>query len=189
MPLVLAAALLSAAFAKEMILTTLEGTDLILKDDSTWVYKSGKPIDDEADFTVPVDAGRYVLISADGTWGFVKTPIKKEREIIPTDTVIGKGRATHIDVATATALAQKEALAQAVTKTKIALKNAAIDVKKVEECVKRVEKEVDKNEVFTKGKGWDVSIVMTLDRGSILAVAECSMKEPARPADTTVKKK
>lgn len=174
------------AYAKEMVLTTLEGTDLLLKDDSTWVYKSGKKINVEGDFTVPIDGGRYVLIAADGTWGFVNKEIKKEKELIPTDTVIGKGRAVNIDVAVATALAQKEALSNAVAKTKYALRNVKPDDKKLPDCVKRVEKDVDKKEVFNKGTGWDVTVVITLDRGSILAVADCSMKDAGKPGDSTL---
>lgn len=167
-----------------MVLTTLEGTDLLLKDDSTWVYKSGNQIDITEDFTVPVDGGKFVLIAADGTWGFVKKEIKKEKELIPTDTVIGKGHAVHIDVAVATNLAQKEATSKVVTKMTYALRNVKIDPKKLSDCVKRVEKDVDKKETFIKGTGWDVAIVITLDRGSILAVAECSMKDAAVPATT-----
>jgi len=175
--------------AKDMVLTTLEGTDLILKDDSTWVYKSGKPIDVKEDFTVPVDGGKFVLIAADGTWGFVKHEVKKEKELIPADTVIAKGHAVHIDLATATARAQKDALSQAVTKMTYALRNVKIDPKKLADCVKRVEKDVDKKENFNKATGWDVTVVLTLDRGSILAVADCSMKDAlkdaSKPEDTS----
>jgi len=186
---VLSISLVSAILAKDMVLTTLEGSDLLLKDDSTWTYKGGVPLTEEEDFTVPVDGGKYVLIAADGTWGFVRQPIKKEKEVIPADTVIGKGHAVHIDVAVATALAQKEALTQAVTKMKYALRNVKIDPKKLSECVKRVEKDVDKKETFKKGTGWDVTVVMTMDRGSILAVADCSMKDKPAPVDSASGKK
>jgi hypothetical protein len=169
--------------AKDMVLTTLEGTDLTLKDDSTWVYKSGTQIDVKEDFTVPVDGGKFVLIASDGTWGFVKKEIKKEKEIIPADSVIGKGHAVHIDVAVATARAQNEAISTVITKMKYALRNVKIDPKKLSDCVKRVEKDVDKKETFIKGTGWDVAIVIKLDRGSILAVADCSMKDAVAPAN------
>lgn len=183
--LAIVAAAFCVTFAKEMVLTTLEGTDLLLKDDSTWVYKSGKQIEDAEDFTVPVDGGKFVLIAADGTWGFVKKEIKKEKELIPADSVIGKGHAVHIDVAVATNRAQKEAIASVVTKMTYALRYVKIDPKKLSDCVKRVEKDVDKKETFIKGTGWDVAIVITLDRGSILAVADCSMKDSEKPADST----
>jgi hypothetical protein len=175
---------ITATLAKEMVLTTLDGTDLLLKDDSTWVYKSGKPINVESDFTVPVDGGKFILIAADGTWGFVKKEIKKEKELIPTDTVKGKGHAVHIDVAVAGALAQKEALSTVVARMKYALRNVKIDDKKLVDCVKRVEKDVDKKEDFKKGVGWDVTVVITCDRGSILAVADCAMKDGSKPADS-----
>lgn len=171
-------------FGKDMVLTTPDGMDIILKDDSTWVFKNGQKGEVEGDFTVPVTGGKIVLIAADGTWGFVKEEIKKEREIIPTDSVIGKGHGVHGDVAVANAMAQKEALAQVVGKMRIALKNVKIDQSKFADCVRRVEKDVDKQEEFKKGTGWVVSIKMTLDRGSILAVAECAMKEEKKPADT-----
>jgi hypothetical protein len=173
------AATCCTVFAKDMVLTTLDGTDLLLKDDSTWVCKSGKQINVESDFTVPVDGGKFVLIAADGTWGFVKKEIKNEKELVSADLVIGKGHKVHIDVAVATALAQKEAVSNAVAKMKYALRNLEIDGKKLSDCVKRVEKDIDKKETFIKGTGWDVAIVISLDRGSILAVAECSMKDTA----------
>jgi hypothetical protein len=183
----IAVSLCSVVLAKEMVLTTLDGTDLLLKDDSTWVYKSGKKIDVKEDFTVPVDGGKFVLIAADGTWGFVKKEIKKTKELIPIDTVIGKGRSVNIDVAVATLMAQKEALAQVVVKTKNALRNIKTDDKRIADCVKRVEKDIDKKETFVKGTGWDVAVVITLDRGSLLAVADCAMKDQSGKSDSTAK--
>jgi hypothetical protein len=86
------------------------------------------------------------------------------------------------DVAVATAQAQKQALDQAVARMKIALKNMKIDPAKIADCIKRVEKQVDKNDNFKKDIGWEVSVSMKLDRGSIFAVAECAEKTAPAPA-------
>jgi hypothetical protein len=68
---------------------------------------------------------------------------------------------------------------------KIALGKLKIDAAKLPDCVKRVEKDVSKKEDFKQGSGWDVSVRIFLDRGSILAVAECAMKKDDDPADST----
>ena len=39
--------------------------------------------------------------------------------------------------------------------------------------MRRVEKDVDSEESFTKGKGWSVKTLIILDKGSILAVLDC----------------
>jgi hypothetical protein len=170
---------------KDMILTTADGKmDILLKEDSTWVIQRGGSGEIEEDFTVPVSGGKIVLISTDGTWGYVSKEIKKEREIIPADSVTARGHAVNSDVAVANALAEKEALSQAVARMKITLKNVKIDQKQLAGCVKRVEKDVDKKEEFKKGVGWEVTIRMKLDRGSILAVADCAMIPEKKAGDS-----
>jgi hypothetical protein len=162
---------------KDLILTTLDGVDVVLHADNTWEIQGGKNVDFEKDFTVPVPGGKIVLIVMDGTWSYVDKEIQDENDLIPTQSVSGAGHAVHMDYAVATAQAQKQALTQVGTRMRTALKNMKIDLKKIDDCIKRVEKDVDKKEEFKKGTGWDVSITMALDRGSILAVADCAMKE------------
>jgi hypothetical protein len=162
---------------KELILTTLDGVDVVLHADNTWEIQSGKNIQFEKDFTVPVSGGKIVLIAMDGTWSYVDKEIQDEDALIPTQTINGAGHAVHMDYATASNQAQKQALAQVGTKMRSALKKIKIDLKKIDDCIRRVEKDVDKKEEFKKGVGWDVAISMVLDRGSILAVADCAMKE------------
>lgn len=164
-----------APVKKDMILTTLDGVDLLLRADNTWEVQGGKNIDFEKDFTVPVSGGKIVLISMDGTWGYVKEEIQDEEVLVPATSISGKGHAVSKDVAVASAKAEKQALDQVNTRMKRALSKLKIDQKKMADCVRRVEKDVDKKDVFKKGVGWDVSIVINLDRGSILAVADCSM--------------
>jgi hypothetical protein len=176
----------SFLFAKDMILSTPDGLNIVLHDDSTWVFQNGQRNDLEKDFTVPVSNGKIVLISASGTWGFVNSEIKDERELVPSDSVTGKGHAANRDIAVATAQAQKQAFDQVVARMKIALKNMKIDQTKLSDCVRRVEKNIDKNDNFKKDIGWEVSVSMKLDRGSIFAVAECAEKK-AKPVDTTAK--
>jgi hypothetical protein len=177
----------------DLILTTLDGIDIVLHADNTWEVQSGKNVEFEKDFTVPVAGGKIVLISLDGTWSYVDKEMQDENDLIPTQSISGAGHAVHMDVAVANAQAQKQALTQVSTRMRTALKKVKIDLKKLDDCIRRVEKEVDKKEEFKKGVGWDVSISMVLDRGSILAVADCAMKEkkdstatpePASPAAT-----
>jgi hypothetical protein len=174
-------------FAKDMILTTLDGQKIILHEDNTWVFQSGKKTEIEKDFTVPVTGGKIVLIATDGTWGFVEKEIVNEEELVRADSIVGNGHSLNKDVTAANAEAQKLALAQAVSKMKVALSRLKIDQPKVADCVKRVEKDVSKKEDFKQGKGWDVSVRMFLDRGSILAVADCSMKKEDETPDSTKK--
>lgn len=180
----------SCCFAKDMILTTLDNQKILLREDNTWVFQDGKKREIEKDFTVPVSGGKVVLVSADGTWGYVEKEIPDERVLIPAESVTGKGHSLHSDVAVATAQAQKQALSEATSRMKNALKKMPVDQKKIPDCVKRVEKDIDKKEDFIKGKGWDVTIVIKLDRGSILAVADCASKDKAKEkSDSTASTK
>jgi hypothetical protein len=179
--------LCGAIFAKEMILTTLDGQKILLHDDNTWIFQSGKRADIESDFTVPVSGGKIVLIATDGTWGFVEKEIVNQEVLVKADSVVGNGHSLNKDVLAANAEAQKLALAQAVARIKLALGKLKIDPAKVSDCVKRVEKDVTKKEDFKQGKGWDVSVRIFLDRGSILAVADCAMKKEDESADSTGK--
>jgi hypothetical protein len=164
-------------FAKEMVLTTLEGEKLVLHDDNTWVLQNGKRAEFEKDFTVPVANGKVVLIATDGTWGYVEKEIKDEEKLIKVDSIIGNGHSVNRDVMAATAEAQKQALNQTMTKMKNALRQLDIVPSKLEDCVKRVEKDVQKKEDFKQGVGWDVSVKILLDKGSIFAVADCAKKD------------
>lgn len=161
---------------KDMILTTLEGQKIVLHADNTWVLQDGKRADYDKDFTVPVANGKVVLIATDGTWGYVEKEIKDEEKLIKVDSIVGNGHSVNRDVMAATAEAQKQALNQTMSKMRNALKQLDIVPAKLEDCVKRVEKEVNKKEEFKQGVGWDVSIRMALDRGSIFAVADCAKK-------------
>lgn len=160
---------------KDMVLTTPSGLKLVLKADNTWTFKDGKHEDFEKDFTVPVNNGKFVLIATDGTWGFVEKELIHQEELVTTDSIEGKGHSVNKDIIVATADAQKQAMTQVVSKMKNALRKLKIDQKLLADCVKRVEKDVDKKEDFKQGAGWDISVRMFLDRGSILAAADCAM--------------
>jgi hypothetical protein len=162
--------------AKDMVLTTLEGMKLVLHADNTWVFQDGKRVEVEKDFTVPVANGKIVLVATDGTWGYVEKEIKDEEKLIRVDSITGNGHSMNRDIVAATAEAQKQALNQTVSKMKNALRQLDIDPAKLADCVKRVEKDVDKKEDFKQNAGWDVSIKIVLDKGSIFAVADCAKK-------------
>jgi hypothetical protein len=177
----------SSLFAKDMVLTTLDGQKIVLHEDNTWTFQSGKRAEIEQDFTVPVNGGKIVLIATDGTWGFVEKEIVHQEEEVKADSVVGNGHSVNKDVMAANAEAQKLALAQATAKIKVALGKLKIDGTKLSDCIKRAEKDVTKKEDFKQGTGWDVSVRVFLDRGSILAVADCAMKKDDEAADSTKK--
>ena len=52
-----------------MELKTLDGTRILLYEDSTWQFKDPKHQEIEKDFTVPIGGGRIILISKDQRWG------------------------------------------------------------------------------------------------------------------------
>ncbi len=174
-------------FAKDMVLTTLDGQKIVLHEDNTWTFQSGKRAEIDQDFTVPVNGGKIVLIATDGTWGFVEKEIVHQEEQVRADSVVGNGHSINKDVMVANAEAQKQALAQATAKMKIALSKLKIDPAKFADCMKRAQKDVTKKEDFKQGTGWDVSIHMVLDRGTILAVGDCAMKKDDEAADSTKK--
>jgi hypothetical protein len=178
------------ANTKDMILTTLEGVKIVLHADNTWVLADGKRADFDKDFTVPVANGKIVLVATDGTWGYVEKEIKDEEKLIKVDSIIGNGHSVNRDVMAATAEAQKQAFNQTMTKMKNALRQLDIVPAKLEDCMKRVEKDIDKKENFKEGVGWDVTVKIVLDRGSIFAVADCARKTDADTvgAGTTKKK-
>ncbi len=174
-------------FAKDMILTTLDGQKILLHPDNTWVFESGKRAEIDKDFTVPVTGGKIILIATDGTWGFVKKEIVDQDVLVTADSIVGNGHAVNRDVTVADAEALKLALNQAVIRIRGALGRLPIVHSKLADCVKRVEKDVTKKENFKEGTGWDVTFRVFLDRGSILAVADCAMKKDESDADSTKK--
>jgi hypothetical protein len=177
----------SLLIAKEMILTTLDGIKIALKEDNTWVLQSGKAPSFERDFTVPVSGGKYVLIAMDGTWGFVEKELVYQEDQVRTDSIVGNGHSVNKDVMAANAEAQKQALGQVTTKMRNALAKLKIDQKLLSDCIKRAEKDVTKKEDFKQGVGWEVTIRIFVDRGSILAVADCAMKKEDEAPDSTKK--
>ncbi|MBD3392039.1 MAG: hypothetical protein GF418_08195 [Chitinivibrionales bacterium] len=171
----------SNAAEKKMVLITTEGDELQLFQNNTWMPVKGQEILYEKDFTVPLPDGRHVLINVDGTWGFVTEELLYAEDLLTTKKVVGKGRATHIDVNIATDKAKKKAFDNTVVKAKNALrKMKKIDYKQVPDCIKRVEKDIEVSEQFAKSSGWTVQVLITLDEGSLLAVVECAHDTTAK---------
>ena len=71
------------------------------------------------------------------------------------------------------------------TKVKIALKNIKIDAKKLPDCIKDAHKEVSKNEDFKKNTGWEVSVLVKIDKNGLMALSDCAKKS----TDTSATKK
>jgi hypothetical protein len=165
----------AAADEKQMILTTSGGEQLQLHEDNTWSAVKNQEVLFEKDFTVPLADGRFVLINVDGTWGFVTQELIYADDLLTTSKVIGQARVTNVDVTLATQAAKKQALDNSIIKTREAVRKIKkIDKEKLKECVLAVEKDVDTQEAFTTGKGWTVQVLVTLDKGSLLAVVDCA---------------
>ena len=107
-----------SVFAKDMVLTTLDGQKIVLHEDNTWTFESGKKGEIDRDFTVPVNGGKIVLIATDGTWGFAEKEIVNQEELVKTDSVVGNGHSINKDVTAANAEAQRQALAQVTARMK-----------------------------------------------------------------------
>jgi hypothetical protein len=173
---------------QSMELKTPDGTYILLNADSTWQFKDGKHGDIEKDFTVPIGGGRIILISSNQKWGFVDKEIVYESDILEADSVYAKGHSINMDLNTAQGAAQKQALAEATSKTKSALKKFKIDQAKLADCVKNGEKNVDKKEDFKKGTGWDVSIAILINKSGLLSIADCAKKSQETTATKKKKK-
>jgi hypothetical protein len=164
-------------------LKTPDGMMIVLNPDSTWQFKDGKPATVEHDFTVPVGGGRIILISQEGKWGFTDKEIINSSAHLLSDSIIAKGKCINMDLTTAANTAQKQALKEMNLKIRAAIKKFSLVPAKVETCINDVQKGVDKKENFVKGSGWDVSVVITIDKNGLLAITECAKKpEPAPKA-------
>jgi hypothetical protein len=164
----------AASIPKRMILTTLDGKDILLKEDNTWEPEGGREMIVDKDFTTPLPDGRFVLINADGTWGFVTKEVQYAEDMLLVDRVSAKGSGQSIDVNAATNAARKQAFDNAALKAREAMRNIKINSKKIRQCIDMVEKDVESEENFVKGRGWAVSVTVTLDKGSLLAVVDCA---------------
>jgi hypothetical protein len=162
-------------------LKTPDGMLIVLNPDSTWQFKDGKAATIESDFTVPVGGGRIIKISQDGKWGFTDKEIINSTVHLISDSIVAKGHNINMDLNTATAAAQKQALKEMNIKIKAAIKNFKINPAKLEECIKNIEKGVDKKEDFKKGSGWDVAITIIVNKNGLMGVTECAKKEEPQP--------
>ena len=165
-----------STFAVDM---TLEhgGENVILHDNNTWDFENKNAEDLEEDFDVTLNDNRIIRISADGSWRFVEKSELQAKEVLPVNHVSGKGTGQHIDLNEASAMALKSALTKATNKLKASIKNKKLNFNKLYDCVRRVEKDVDSEESFTKGKGWGVTTQIILDKESILAVLDCESEK------------
>ncbi len=155
-----------------------EGREYVLLEDNTWDFGNRDDPDLEDNLFITLGDGRIVLIALDYSWRFVdKKELIKSNDNITVKFITAQGKAQNIDVGRATAAAKKKALANATKKLKASIKNKKLNYNKLMDCIRRVEKEEDSSESFTKGKGWSVTVKMTLDKGSIRAVLDCEGKK------------
>jgi len=162
-----------------------EGIEYVLRENNSWDFVDQNSPDVVDPIFITLHDNRIILISPDYSWRFVdKAELKKSNDNISVKMVTGKGKASHLVLSEATAMAKKKALTNATSKLKSSIKHRKLNYNKLLDCVRRVEKEEDSSESFTKGKGWSVSVQITLDKGSILAVLDCEGKK-AEKKDTT----
>jgi hypothetical protein len=160
------------AFAADMTLTTEQGIKIILHDNGKWELKNPSSPRPKKDIKVTLADNRVVLVMADGEWGFADKEMTKYDDI-KLDSVRVVGTSKHIDVLKAQEAAGEQALEKLAQKLKASIKNRKLPLNRLKQCIREVEKDLDQQEDFTQGKGWDVKVELKLDRGSILAVVEC----------------
>ncbi len=164
-------------FAADMTME-YNGIEYILHEDKYWDFVDRNSPDVEEPIFITLHDNRIILISPDYSWRFVdKKELQKTNDNISIKFVSGKGTASHLVLSEATARATKKALSNATKKLKASIKHKKLNYNKLYDCVRRVEKEEDSSESFTKGKGWSVTVKMELDKGSILAVLDCEGKK------------
>lgn len=175
--MVFACSIIFSSYAADMVLTTPEGINIVLHDDNTWDFEDRNTEDIEEDFHITLHDNRIIMITAYGEWKFVDKAALKKKDVIPVKNVMASGTGKSIDVAHAVASAFKVALDKVTYKLKTSLKNKKLKTEKLKDCIRRVEKDVDTTEVFTKGKGWSAKVEIVLDKGSILAVLDCESEK------------
>ena len=171
-PLLLIGLFTFSVFAGDMTLVH-SGENLILHDDNTWEFENKNAEELEEDFEITLDDNRIIRVSAEGSWRFVDKSELKAKDVLPVNHISAKGTAQHQVLSQASAVAMKNAVNKATKKLKAAIKTKKLNFNRLQDCVRRVEKDVDSEESFTKGKGWSVKTLIILDKGSILAVLDC----------------
>lgn len=188
LPLHLLLAIAVSLFAADMTVS-YGGKSYVLHEDNTWEFENKVRVELDEGFEIPLDDDRVVELADDYTWRFIEKAELDERARAPVASVTAKGYCQHPVLSEASARAMKDATDKAAQKLKASLKNRKVNYAKLNECVKRVEKDVDSEENFTKGKGWSVSVNMVLDKGSILAVLDCEAQKEEKKEDAPPPKK
>ncbi len=162
-----------------------DGIEYVLHEDNSWDFVDKNSPDVEEPIFITLHDNRVILLSPDYSWRFVdKAELKKTNDNISVKLVTGKGKASHPVLSEATAKARNKALTNATSKLKASIKHKKLNYNKLLDCIRRVEKEEDTSESFTKGKGWSVTVQVTLDKGSILAVLDCEGKKEEKRETT-----
>lgn len=169
--------------ADDMVLTLHNGQDVTLHEDNYWSFEDRTQDDLTESLNITLGDNRVIRINQDYTWKFLSKEDLASNKNVSVKTITAKGSCTHVVLSEATALAMKSAITKATKKLKASIKNKKLNYAKLRNCVRRVEKEIDTEENFVKGRGWNVVISIVLDKGSILAVLDCEKeKTPAKTA-------
>ncbi len=171
-PLILLCLFTLSTFAGDMTLVH-SGENLILHDDNIWEFENKNAEELEEDFEITLNDNRIIRVLAEGTWRFVKKSELKAKGVLPINHISAKGTSRHQVLSEASAIAMKNAVSKAAKKLKAAIKTKKLNFNRLQDCVRRVEKDIDSEESFIKGKGWSVTTRLILDKGSILAVLDC----------------
>jgi hypothetical protein len=171
--LTIAALFVTGLSAADMTLV-YNGKDIILHEDNSWDYADKNTPDPREDQIITLGDNRTIILAKNYSWKFVeKEELLKSNDDLSVTVIEAKGSAHHAVLAEASALATNKAFANATAKLKASVKNKKINGAKLLTCVTRVEKEVESSESFVKGSGWDVTVRVVLDKGSIRAALDC----------------
>ncbi len=187
LPLCLLCTLAVSLYAADMTVS-YGGVSYVLHEDNTWEFEHKKAGELDEDCEIPLDDDRIVKLSADNTWRFMEKEELDERAKTPVSEIKARGTSLHPVLSEASARAMKDAVDKATQKLKASIKNRKVNYTKLNDCVKQVEKEVETQEQFTKGSGWSVTVNMTLDKGSILAVVDCEAQKEEKKEGAPPKK-
>lgn len=161
-----------------------EGTSYVLHEDNTWDFLDRDAPELKEDLIATLPDNRTIKLLGNHSWQFLTKDELKQNSNLSISVVKVQGRGTHSGYSEAVNIATKKALANATQKIRSSLPQKKLNQKKLENCVRRVEKESNQSDAFTKGKGWSVTIDWVLDKGSILAVLDC---ESIKDSTQTVK--
>jgi hypothetical protein len=158
----------------DVTLSLENGIDLLLHEDGTWSVDGDQRFKVDNTFTVTVPDGRIIAILPDYRWGYVD---ESQAEEINLKKVYATAKASHADVSEATRKAENMAIDRIARKLMKTFKDHKPTMKKLRECIRNNDKDIEKADAFSKSLGWKVDMKITLNKDDLVAVRDCLVEE------------